>query len=93
MIYSIEFSNRALADLELHKKSGNKVLLAKLQKLIQELSVHPRTGTGQVEQLKHCTYPETWSRRINQKHRLIYEIHDLTIIVKVISLYGHYSDK
>lgn len=93
MIYTIEFTRVALSDIELHKKAGDRALLNKLQKLLLELREHPRTGTGQVEQLKHCAYPDTWSRRINSKHRLIYEIHDTEIIVKVISTYGHYSDK
>lgn len=93
MTYAIEFSATAMGEIEMHKKAGNKALLTKLQNLILELREHPRTGTGQVEQLKHCVYTETWSRRINSKHRLIYEIHDTTIIVKVISVYGHYNDK
>ena len=35
---------------------------------------YPTTGTGQVEQLKGYEKRSVWSRRINQKHRLVYEI-------------------
>ena len=62
----------------------------KASRLLAELEEHPRTGTGQVEQLKHFKN-ETWSRRITREHRLVYEIHDNEILVLVISAFGHYS--
>ncbi len=34
-----------------------------------------------------------WSRRISQKHRLIYEIEEEVVKVAVLSSYGHYDDK
>lgn len=34
-----------------------------------------------------------WSRRITQKHRLIYEIIETVVHVDVLSAYGHYDDK
>ncbi|MBP6755711.1 MAG: type II toxin-antitoxin system YoeB family toxin [Bacteroidia bacterium] len=34
-----------------------------------------------------------WSRRINGKDKMIYEILDDLIIVDVLSAMGHYSDK
>lgn len=64
--------------------------MPKLQKLLAEIAEHPRTGTGQVERLKHFTN-ETWSRRITREHRLVYEIRDEEIIVLVLSAYGHYE--
>ena len=36
---------------------------------------------------------ERWSRRITQKHRLVYEIHDTEVLVLVLAAYGHYGDK
>ena len=54
-----------------------------------ELQEHPRTGTGQVEPLKYYK-EETWSRRINREHRLVYRIHDDIVEVLVLSTYGHY---
>lgn len=91
--YKIEFTTTALDDIERLKKSGDKTAIIKLNRLLHELIEHPRTGTGQVEQLKHTLYPDTWSRRINSKHRLVYEIYDDKIIVKVLTTYGHYQDK
>jgi toxin YoeB len=89
MSYHLEFSDQTKIDITIHKKAGNKAVLKKLNSLLEELSEHPRTGTGQVEVLKH--YPEeTFSRRINREHRLVYRIREETVQVLVISAYGHY---
>jgi toxin YoeB len=50
------------------------------------------TGTGKPEQLKHYNIP-TWSRRITEKHRLIYRIEENKIMVLVLSFWGHYGEK
>jgi toxin YoeB len=53
---------------------------------------HPTTGTGHPEPLKGK--PEgRWSRRITDKHRLVYRIYEDTVVVLVLSAYGHYGDK
>lgn len=46
MTFDIIFSPEALEDIEKLKKIGNKVLLKKLYHLIEELKIHPGTGTG-----------------------------------------------
>ncbi len=61
-------------------------------KLIDELYEHPKTGTGKPEPLSGDRVGQ-WSRRITKKHRLVYEIRDMEVIVIVISAYGHYEDK
>ena len=43
--------------------------------LIDELYEHPKTGTGHPEPLRGNRVNQ-WSRRISDKHRLIYEIRD-----------------
>jgi toxin YoeB len=53
MSYILEFSRTALDDIEMHKKTGDKPVLKKLEKLLNELMEHPTTGTGQPEKLKH----------------------------------------
>lgn len=64
----------------------------KALKLIAELYEHPRTGTGKPEQLTGNRSGQ-WSRRISNKHRLVYEIHDTEVVVLVLTAYGHYGDK
>jgi len=60
--------------------------------ILYELSEHPYTGSGQPEQLKH-NLQGFWSRRINQKDRMIYSVDEDTVIVEIVSTIGHYSDK
>ena len=87
-MYTVRFNAEAEKDLKLLQKNAPSAL-AKLAKLLDELKEHPRSGTGQCEQLKHYR-EETWSRRINREHRLVYRIYDDIVEVLVISAYGHY---
>jgi len=91
MAYSLKFRKQALEDLA-SLATNEKKAFAKAQILITELTEHPRTGTGKPEPLGGDRVGQ-WSRRINKKHRLIYEIHDNEVVVVVISAYGHYDDK
>ena len=93
MAYVVYLSEQAKTELATIKRSGDKKTIKKIANLLIELQEHPRTGTGQVEHLKHLVYEETWSRRINKQYRMIYEIHDLEIYVSVVSLRSHYGDK
>ena len=92
MKYTLVFSKMALADIEMHKKSGNKALLKKLETLLNELMEHPKTGTGKPEKLKH-QMSGIYSRRINQTHRLVYSIDKNIVTVHVLSAWSHYRDK
>lgn len=87
-MYTVKFNSEATKDLNLLQKSAPQAL-PKLAKLLDELKVHPRSGTGQCEQLKHYK-EETWSRRITREHRLVYRIHEDIVEVLVISAFGHY---
>ena len=91
MRFEIRYTDKANHDLvKLHQyepKAFRKALI-----LLDELAVHPRTGTGKPEQLSGDRSGQ-WSRRITKKHRLIYEIHDTEVVVLVLTAYGHYGDK
>lgn len=90
--FIVEIQPTAKKDLARHKKSGNKAANAKIIKMLDELLIDPYIGTGQPEQLKH-DLQGLWSRRINQKDRLIYEVRENIVTVYVLSAMGHYSDK
>ncbi len=92
MNYEIELTDEANSDIERHKKSGDKRILIKIDKLFNELRKHPTSGIGKPEKLKHYKIA-TWSRRITDKHRLVYRIQDRKVIVLVLSVWGHYNDK
>ncbi|MBB1644445.1 Txe/YoeB family addiction module toxin [Sphingobacterium sp. UME9] len=91
--YQIELSVKAQKDLLQIKKRGSKIDMSKVVKLLEELENHPRTGTGLPKPLRNNGDAEIWSRRLNQKDRIIYEIIDSKIIVLVFSFIGHYDDK
>lgn len=70
-------------------KLGSKVLDLIIS--IQSTPNNPLDGIGQPELLKG-NLSGCYSRRISQKHRLIYR-YSSKIRVELISCYGHYSDK
>ena len=87
MSYHLDFSKRAQTDIDFYKKSVNKTVLKKLVILLSEISEYPFEGTGKPEPLKH-NLSGCWSRRINQEHRIVYEVIDDRILIH--SLKGHY---
>jgi toxin YoeB len=90
--YKIKIQPLAEKHLLLHRKSGNQATLKKIQKIFEELADNPYSGTGKPEELKY-DLKGFWSRRINQKDRMIYSIDEYTVIVEVVSSIGHYLDK
>lgn len=92
MTYELILMPEAQQHLIEWRKSGQKKIIAKISKLLDELREHPTTGTGKVEQLKG-DMAGLWSRRIDKSSRMLYSIEEDRVIVNVISLRGHYGDK
>ena len=55
-------------------------LLKKINALLKEIKCTPYEGTGKPEPLRY-ELQGAWSRRINQEHRLVYEVYDEQIYV------------
>ena len=91
MSYLIEFTDTAKNDISSLKKTDKKSF-DKLILLLNELKENPRTGLGKPKILKHGL-KGLWSRRISQKHRLVYLINEDEFFVLVVSAKGHYFDK
>ncbi|MFI3239602.1 MAG: Txe/YoeB family addiction module toxin [Bacteroidales bacterium] len=90
-MYKLILSERAKEDIaKLKRNEPNS--FKKISKLLIELTQHPREGSGQVEVLKYFK-EETYSRRISQKHRLVYRVYEDVVEVLILSAYGHYDDK
>lgn len=89
--YKLKYSDEYLNHLEKHLKSGQKKLLVKIDSLLDELEVHPTIGTGQVEPLKGYGERNVYSRRIDKKHRLTYEVFEEEKYIEVLAAYGHYE--
>ena len=79
---------QAQKDRDYWKKSGNKAIMNRITALLKDIMEHPYTGIGKPEPLK---YRPGYSRRIDEKNRLVYEIDELKNI-KIISCKGHYEE-
>ncbi len=90
MYYKVKLMPTAEKHLMFWAESGQIKVLKKIHMLLKELEEHPRTGTGQVEQLKDNLHGY-WSRRINKSSRLVYSIDDEIVAVTIVSAKGHYS--
>lgn len=90
-MYTIRFAPEALNDIAKLKRNEPKVY-AKLVRLIEQLAQTPYIGLGKPEALRG-NLSGLWSRRITDKHRLVYKVEEETVVVMVLSAYGHYGDK
>lgn len=74
----------------LYWQMQDRKIIKKINKLLKEVQRTPFKGDGKPEPLKGAN-PNTWSRRINKKDRLVYEVSDDGILIKQCK--GHYDDK
>jgi toxin YoeB len=83
----IVYQPKALDDLKFWKKFGQKQIQIRILALIQSIQQTPFEGIGKPEPLKH-NFTGMWSRRINNVHRIIYEVRDN--VIHIYSLKDHY---
>ena len=76
------------AKKQLRALRSNDRLTAKTKSLIADACQHPFTGLGKPEPLKG-NLAGLWSRRIDQKNRLVYRVINPELIV--FSVIGHYE--
>lgn len=89
MSYKIAFTPQAVADFNYWKSTDPKTT-EKIKKILRELQEHPFTGTGKPEALKY-QFRGTWSRRINHKDRLVYQVNGDVVTVFVLAMRYHYT--
>lgn len=90
--YSVELSTRAKKELQVHYKSGNQLVIRKIEQIFLELSETPYSGTGNPESLKYHL-SGYWSRRLTKRDRIIYRVVEDKVLVLIVSAIGHYDDK
>jgi toxin YoeB len=73
--FRIEINEIAEKHIKQHYKSENKKSIKTIEKIILELSENPYSDIGYPEPLKQ-NLSGYWSRRINQKDRMIYSVED-----------------
>lgn len=59
----------------LYWQKTDKKMVARINRIIKEISRNPYEGIGKPEALKH-KYRGFWSRRIDDEHRIIYRVTD-----------------
>ena len=64
----------------LYWQQTDKKMLQRINDLLKDISRNPLSGIGKPEPLKH-KYKGYWSRRINDQHRLIYQVRQNEILV------------
>lgn len=85
---NVLFFNDALNDL-MYWAHNDRKILDKIDALLNDIERNGAAkGIGKPERLKHV---DGYSRRINDEHRLIYEVKENIIAVK--SCKGHYEEK
>ena len=84
---SLEFDAAALEDLawwiERDRRKASRIL-----RLIQDTRTDPFGGIGKPEPLKH-ELAGCWSKRIDQEHRLVYQVQELRI--RILACRYHYD--
>jgi toxin YoeB len=82
----LSFKNSAVVK-DFFDLAENKALFKRLKDLLRDIDRDPFSGIGKPEKLKGR--PGEWSRRIDDYHRLRYEIENDEIII--IECGGHYE--
>lgn len=86
-MYTIVYTKKAAADIPKLKAAN---LDKKAKALIEVLRENPYQSPPPYEKLKG-NLQGAYSRRINIKHRLVYEVLEAEQTVKIISLWTHYE--
>ena len=89
MTYALAFLPVAWEDYQ-HWQRTDKGMVRRLNALLKELQRTPFEGTGKPELLRY-ERTGTWSRRINDEHRLLYRVEDE--IVLIFQCRYHYAAK
>ena len=73
----------------LYWQGEDKRMLRKINRLLDEISRTPTSGTGKPETLRE-NWAGWWSRRLDGEHRIVYKVESDTIIIAQIRF--HYGN-
>ena len=85
-VRDLEFDSSALEDL-IWWVARDRAKALRILKLIREVEREPFEGPGQPEPLRH-ELSGCWSRRIDQEHRLVYQVKESKI--RILACRYHY---
>ena len=87
MSWEIVYTKQAQKDA---KKLSHSGLKKQAQRLIEVIQINPYQNPPPYEKLIG-DLAEAYSRRINIQHRLVYQVLEKEIIIKVIRMWTHYE--
>jgi toxin YoeB len=85
-VRSVEFDASAFEDLAWWIEQDRSQAL-RIVRLVREVQREPFSGVGKPEPLRHVL-SGCWSRRINQEHRLVYQV--LPEKIRILASRFHY---
>ncbi len=86
-MYKIVYTKNAIKDIDKLKAAN---LDVKAKKLIDLIKINPFQNPPRYEKLKG-DLEGAFSRRINIKHRLVYQVLEEEGFVKILSMWSHYE--
>jgi len=89
MGYSITYTKQALKDEKLLKQ--HPILYKKAYNFVKIIKVNPFKIPPDYEKLKG-DLDGSYSRRLNKKHRLVYQVYEEIKTIKVTSMWTHYEN-
>lgn len=87
MIWKCDLTKEAKEDYQLLKKNN---LVKKVEQLLITMEGNPFENPPPYEKLSGHT--NRYSRRIDVKHRLVYEVYKKEKVVKILRMWSHYGD-
>ena len=85
-MYNIVMTRQAIKDAKIIERTAMKSKAAELLKIIRE---NPFQSPPPYEKLRG--EEQTYSRRINIQHRLVYEVYPNEKTIKIIRMWSHYD--
>ena len=83
---NIEFTPESWGDC-LYWQKNDKKILRRINELLKDIQRNPSEGTGKPEPLRY-QLQGCGSRRIDQEHRLVYEVEES--VIRIIACRFHY---
>jgi toxin YoeB len=90
LTYKINILPNAEDDLKWYREHSKQDFL-KCFDLLRAIALEPRQGIGKPERLRYFDNEEVYSRRVNHKDRIIYNIYESDQVIDISSCKVHYD--
>jgi Txe/YoeB family toxin of toxin-antitoxin system len=91
MAYKIYYTRQALGDWDTLKRQGRPSLVARAQRLLEQIRSNPFVPYPPYKKL-NGELTGLYARRLNIQHRLVYQVTEDIKAIKVVSMWTHYHD-